>query len=118
MINWELYSKFHPSIGQIDSHSHLTWSSEISDKVNELGQFKEGLEIDSEFGFGFGIFDGTGVLTPYSKIGYSNNKDATFHVGTRVLLESGIKLTLVGSQRASSEGEFDQEFKLKGGISW
>ena len=74
------------SIGRlIDSTAPALWRSNILDEVSELGQYIEGVGIDTELGYGLEIFEGTGVFTPFSGFDYSNGEVETYHIGASVL---------------------------------
>ena len=65
--------KVSPSIGNIqDSKTDTLWNNNNLGETRDFGLYKNGIEIDSEFGFGFEIFEGLGRLTPYSRIDFSN----------------------------------------------
>ena len=108
-----------PSIGQmVGSRSSALWSSEILDNESEQGQYKEGLAIDTEFGYGIGIYDGAGILTPFGGMDYTENEVTSYKIGTRVLFGSGLKLEFESSQQISADSDTKHDFQLKGGISW
>ena len=108
-----------PSIGNVhDDNSNTLWGSDVLDEVSELGQYGDGIVVDSTFGYGFSVLGERGVLTPFGGFGFTNDQFARIDVGTRVLFDSGLKLELESLQQVSATEEKIQEIKISGGISW
>ena len=107
------------SIGRVlDVNSSVLWGSDILDEVSQLGQYKDGIVVDSKFGYGLSVFGERGVLTPFGGLEFTNNQVARINVGARVLYDLGLKLELESLQQVSATEELIQEIKFSGGIRW
>ena len=108
-----------PSYGQMEnSNSRSLWSSDILESVSETGQYTDGTKVDTEFAYGLSILDDTSKLTPFGGIGYADDTNNKYHVGTRLQLGSDLKFELTGTQEKDAEGTLNQKIKLDGAFSW
>ena len=108
-----------PSNGQMQGgNSRSLWSSDILESVSESGQYMDGIHVDSELGYGLSILGDTSRLTPFGGIGYSDDADNKYHVGTRLQLGSDLKFELTGTQETDAQGILNQQIKLDGAFNW
>ena len=108
-----------PSYGQMESsNSRSLWSSDILESVSETGQYMDGTKVDTELSYGLSILDDTSQLTPFGGIGYSDDTNNKYHVGTRLQLGSDLKFELTGTQETDTEGTLNQKIKLDGAFNW
>ena len=108
-----------PSYGQMQGgNSRSLWSSDILESVSETGQYMDGVHVDTELGYGLSILGDTSRLTPFGGIGYSDDADNKYHVGTRLQLGSDLKFELTGTQEKDAEGTLNQQIKLDGAFNW
>ena len=94
------------------------WSRDILESVSETAQYMDGVHVDTEFSCGLSILGDTHRLTPFGEIGYSDDADNKYHVGTRLQLGSDLKFELTGTQETDVEGTLYQKFKLDGAFNW
>ena len=108
-----------PSYGQMQgSNSRSLWSSDILESVSETGQYMDGVHVDTEIGYGLSILGDTSRLTPFGGIGYSDDADNKYHVGTRLQFGSDLTFELTGTQETDTEGTLNQKIKLDGAFNW
>ena len=75
-------------------------------------------QISTEFGYGFGILDGSGILTPYNKIDWSDTNQQTIEFGSRVAVGAGISFELKGSRENRVNDEIDHQINFSGSFGW
>ena len=108
-----------PSYGQMQSANNRSlWSSDILESVSETGQYMDGVHVDTELSYGLSILGDTSRLTPFGGIGYSDDTDNKYHVGTRLQLGSDLNFELTGTQETDTEGTLNQKIKLDGTFNW
>ena len=78
----------------------------------------DGVHVDTELGYGLSILGDTSRLTPFGSIGYSNDADYKYHLGTRLQLGSNLKFELTGTQETDAEATLNQKIKLDGAFNW
>ena len=88
-----------PTWGYVDTNIQETlWSSNILDSNFETGQYSNGASLNSEFGYGFEILQGDGLITPISGFNISSNQDYEYLIGTQVEFGSNANFELSGIQ--------------------
>ena len=108
-----------PSYGQMQGgNSRSLWSSDILESVSETGQYMDGVHVDTELGYGLSILGDTSRLTPFGGIGYSDDTNNKYHVGTRLQFGSDLKFELTGTQETDTSGDLNQQIKLDGAFNW
>ena len=75
-------------------------------------------QISTEFGYGFGILDGSGILTPYNKIDWSDTNQQTIEFGSRVAVGAGISFELKGLRENRTNDEIDHQINFSGSFGW
>ena len=94
-----------PSYGQMyEENIQSLWSKDILESVSESGQYMDGFEVTTNLGYGIGIFDHTGKLTPFCGIDFAEDSNNKFHIGTRVQLGNDLNFEMTGTQEFNSEG--------------
>ena len=78
------------------------WSRNILESVIEIGHYMDIVHVDTELGYGLNILGDTSRLTPFGGIGYSDDADNKYHVGTRLQLGSDLKFELTGTQETDA----------------
>ena len=107
------------SYGQKQSpYNQSSWSSEIFENFSNFDQYNDGVHVDTELGYGLSIIGSSSRLTPFGGIGYSDDADYKYHVGTRLQLGSDLKFELTGSHATDKEGALNQQIKLDGAFNW
>ena len=84
----------------------------------KTGQYMDGVHVNTEIGYGLRILGDTSRLTPFGGIGYSDDSDYKYHVGTRLQFGSDLRFELTGTQETDTEGTLNQKIKLDGSIIW
>ena len=108
-----------PSYGQMQgANNRSLWSSDILESASETGQYMDGLSFDAEFGYGLSILGDTSRFTPFGGIGYADDSDNKYHVGTSLQFGSDLTFELTGTQETDTKGTLTQEIKLDGGFNW
>ena len=108
-----------PSYGQMyEENTQSLWSKDILESVSESGQYMDGFEVTTNLGYGIGIFDHTGKLTPFSGIDFAEDSNNKFHIGTRVQLGNDLNFEMTGTQEFNYEGSISQKIQLDGTIKW
>ena len=72
----------------------------------------------SETGFGFKIFDGIGIITPFASIQQNDDSINTIRVGSRLVASPNLNMELVGIRKANNPNEIEQRIELKSRITW
>ena len=86
---------------------------------NSLTQTEDSqTQISTEFGYGIGILDGSGILTPYNKIDWSDTNQQTIEFGSRVAVGAGISFELKGSRENRTKDEIDHQINFSGSFGW
>ena len=71
------------------------------------------LKVDTELSYGLSILDDTSKLTPFGGIGYSDDANNKYHVGTRLQLGSDVKFELTGTQEKDAEGDLKTKYQTR-----
>ena len=72
----------------------------------------------SETGFGFEVFDRTGILTPFGSIELSDNGSNIIRAGSRLSTLSNFNIELVGTRNSKNLNGLNQRIDLKSSIQW
>ena len=75
-------------------------------------------QVSTEFGYGLGILDGRGILTPYNKIDWSYSAQQTIEFGSRVAVGSGIHFELKAARENRESDEIDHQINFSGSFGW
>ena len=60
------------------------------------------LAVESDLGYGFGVFEGQGVLTPYGGFAWTGAETRQYRLGTRLGMAEWLNLSLEGSRREAT----------------
>ncbi len=86
-----------PSWGSVESGVSRLWEEGVTGRAP--GASSSGARLAAELGYGFGVFEGAGVATPYLGFGYENGGDRRYRVGTRLGLGDTLDLTLEAERK-------------------
>ena len=86
-----------PSWGSVESGVSRLWEDGVTDRAP--GASSSGARLAAELGYGFGVFEGAGVATPYLGFGYENGGDRRYRVGTRLGLGDSFALGLEAERK-------------------
>ena len=100
------------------TESDSMWERHIFTKNAAAESENSQTQISTEFGYGLGILDGRGILTPYNKIDWSNTAQQTIELGSRVAVGSGISFELNGSRENRENDEVDHQINFSGSFGW
>ena len=117
--NFGEYVNLSPVWGKAEnSVSHAGTTSNFASNSIDGANYIDGFQLDSEFGYGLGIIDGKGKLTPYSEINLSKNNGNKYGLGSRFSLGSNIKFDLVGSSKQTANSVTEQKINVSGKLIW
>ena len=86
-----------PSWGSVESGVSRLWEDGVTGRAP--GASSSGARLAAELGYGFGVFEGAGVATPYLGFGYENGGDRRYRVGTRLGLGDSFALGLEAERK-------------------
>ena len=84
----------------------------------KLGQDSNGASLNSEFGYGFEILQGDGLITPISGFEVSNNLSHEYFIGTRLEFSSIANFELSGVQEHNTTNKNSTTVRLEGQLNW
>ena len=82
--------------------------------ANDDGQAPPQGRLEAQFGYGFGVFGGTGVLTPYSGLSLAGEGAGRYTLGTRLEIAPSLNLSLEGTRREAANDDADHGVMLQG----
>ena len=94
------------------------WERHIFTRNSSTQTENSQTQISTEIGYGFGILDGSGILTPYNKIDWSDTNQQTIEFGSRVAVGAGISFELKGSRENRTNDEIDHQINFSGSFGW
>ena len=103
-----------PSGGVAQLWSH----SDASALVSESAAAPAAGRLDAELGYGLPALRGRGVLTPYARLALLEGDGRSWHLGTRLALDSSLNLSLEGSSRRVAGGETVHDLALRASVPW
>ena len=103
-----------PSGGVAQLWSH----SDASVLVSESAAAPAAGRLDAELGYGLPALRGRGVLTPYARLALLEGDGRSWHLGTRLALDSSLNLSLEGSSRRVAGGETAHDLALRASVPW
>ena len=75
--------------------------------------------LDAQVGYGFTVFDGRGVATPYAGWSQSSDRETTLRLGQRLRLGSGLTLTTEASRREPANDDAPEHaLLLRASMRW
>ena len=103
-----------PSGGVAQLWSH----SDASALVSKSAAAPAAGRLDAELGYGLPALRGRGVLTPYARLALLEGDGRSWHLGTRLALDSSLNLSLEGSSRRVAGGETVHDLALRASVPW
>ena len=108
-----------PSWGVPSGGVAQLWShSDASALVSESAAAPAAGRLDAELGYGLPALRGRGVLTPYARLALLEGDGRSWHLGTRLALDSSLNLSLEGSSRRVAGGETAHDLALRASVPW
>ena len=123
------YDSDNNDLGLLLDFSH-SWGDALEEQQEEfwLGSLTRfgGIEhtnysgngFNSEIGFGFKVFDGTGIMTPFANIQQNNDSINTIGVGGRLTALTNLNMEFVGTRKVNFPNEIEQRIDMKSSIKW
>ena len=106
-------------VGSTHGDSMLDFASqEFWSPTTESTNQNSAGEIAGEIGYGFDLWNGLGVITPYSGVNHSVDSYNQYYFGTQVEFNSGSIFELKGTQKINDSGLFKPNVQLNGKFSW
>ena len=107
-----------PTYGAAASGVESLWSRHDTAGLAANQGFQAGSRLETELGYGFGVFGGQGVATPYAGLGLWDG-GRTWRMGTRWNLGSSFALGLAGVRREVANFDApDHGLMLRGATRW
>ena len=88
-----------PVWGTPSSGVDRLWSARDAAGLAPGGEFEAESRLEGEVGYGFGVFGGRGVVTPYAGLGLAEAGDRTWRAGARWSLAPHLAMSLDGTRR-------------------
>ena len=108
-----------PKWGQtLASAQNTLWNSDILTNKNEIGQYTNGTQINSEVGYGFKLGDHSQTLTVYSGYEFDDQTEDELFLGSRVTFGSNFEFDLEGINELSTNGIESSKLQLNGRMNW
>ena len=111
-----------PAWGSTASGVEALWGSEAGGLTNRVGQrtTAPGLvpdRVDVAVGYGVGLWDGRGLVTPFGEWGLTESGARRLRVGTRLAMrDTGLAVAVFGERRAQADAQ--QEYLVGFTSSW
>ena len=100
------------------AESDSSWQRSLFAQSLESQLLKTTDYISTEIGYGLGINDGAGILTPYSKFHWTNSNQQQLKLGGRLSVGSGIGFDLSGSSVFHVNKDNEHQIKFSGELEW
>ena len=108
-----------PSWGQANTkEQNDIWSSDIIESNGDLVQYSDGTQIDFEIGYGFGINDKSGILTPCSRYAFDHKNSDELLMGTEVKFGSNLEFDVNGVLKIGGEDTNINKVEFSGNFIW
>ena len=108
-----------PSWGQTQADAQNTlWSSNILASDKDIGQYSDGTQVSSEFGYGFALGEVSRKLNLYSGYEFDAQADDKLSFGTSVSIGSNLSLDLERTGVINSPDSAATKYQLNGRLSW
>ena len=93
-----------PSWGAPESGLGRLWDEGVAGRVASSDGGAASARLEMELGYGFGLWDEAGLLTPYSGFGYEKGGARRYRLGLRLGLGDALDLGLEADRRESAAG--------------
>ena len=100
------------------NESDSMWERHIFTRNLAAESVNSQTQVSTEFGYGLGILDGRGILTPFNKIDWSDSSQQTIEFGSRVAVGSGISFELKGAREDRANDEVNHQINFSGSFGW
>ena len=108
-----------PTWGQTQaSVQNLIWNSSILASVQEVEQYSDGTQVDSEIGYGFTLGEDSRKLNLYSGYKFDAESDDQLSLGTNVSIGSYLNLNLEGTRAINTQESEATKYQLNGHLTW
>ena len=102
-----------PAWGETHSGVQRLWNDGVTDRPANDDEAQGRLE--AQLGYGFGVFGGTGVLTPYSGLSLAGEGAGRYTLGSRLEIGSSLNLSFEGERRETAgDAAADHGVMLRG----
>ena len=106
-----------PVWGAAQAGAERLWSLADARGLAPQGDFEAGRRLEAEVGYGLGLEQAPGVLTPYAGLGWSDGGRA-WRTGVRWQVAPDATLSLEGTRAEANEGDAEYGLILRGSLSW
>ena len=108
-----------PAWGQTqESVRNSIWSSGILANNDEVGQYTDGTQVNSEIGYGFTLGDDSRKLNLYSGYEFDTKSNSILSIGTSVSIGPNLSLDLERKQLINPQESEPTRYYLNGRLSW
>ena len=87
-----------PVWGSAGSASERLWSARNAGELGIEQEFEATARLETELGYGIGVPDTRGIVTPYAGLSLSEGSNRTYRAGTRWILAPDAALALEGTR--------------------
>ena len=105
-----------PQWGQDESAAQSVWSTAHAGQIAQEDAFEGTSSLEAEFGYGFALSHGRGVLTPYAGMTLGDAGNRTVRTGTRWQLGPDTVVGLEATREASDANEGANEVRLRAAL--
>ena len=105
-----------PEWGRPGSAAEQLWSARDARELEGGGEFEAGARVVAEMGYGLGLNNGRGVLTPYAGVTLGDGGHRTVRTGARWQLGPDAVLGLEGTRQSNDTGEAANELRLRAAL--
>ena len=122
--NTGLYLNLSPYFKKVDdSSSDNVWreknnqnNNNFTNNIVQIGSDTQ--RINSEIGYGFGIFNGVGNIKPFSGANWLGSSESQYKIGSRINFGTSINLNVVGHHNVKANRDAEQLFTFGGALKW
>ena len=77
-----------------------------------------GLQIKTEYSYGFNLLDGIGILTPFSAMDYRSTDYITYNIGNRIEFGSNTNFEIKGTHEVRDTDSTNNKLQFIGAVYW
>ena len=108
-----------PSWGQTAGITQLSlWQSNLASENDLFNHYADGVQVNTEYSYGFNLFDGIGTLTPFSAMDFSRSDSITYNIGNRIEIGTDTRFEIKGIREVRNNNITNSKLQLQGIVRW
>ena len=108
-----------PSWGQTAGTTQLSlWQSNLASENDLFNHYADGVQVNTEYSYGFNLFDGIGTFTPFSAMDFSRSDSITYNIGNRIEIGTATRFEIKGIREVRNNNITNSKLQLQGIVRW